>query len=62
MLTFFYDSIETLKKVKVPTTKEIINLTITILIVVAISALLFTLFDYVGFNLYELFYDFMRAN
>jgi preprotein translocase SecE subunit len=45
MLTFFYDSLESLKKVKVPTTKEVINLTIVILVVVIIAALVFALYD-----------------
>lgn len=45
MLNFFYDSIETLKKVKKPTNADVINLTIIIFLVVIIAALLFALMD-----------------
>lgn len=45
MLTFFYDSLDSLKKVKKPTAKEVVNLTIVIFVVVIISALLIASFD-----------------
>jgi len=45
MFTFFYDSLETLKKVKKPTQKEVINITITIFVVVIISAIIFGVLD-----------------
>lgn len=56
MLTFFYDSLDSLKKVKKPTTKEVINLTIVIFVVVIISALLFAAFDGLFAASYQWFY------
>lgn len=60
MLTFFYDSLESLKKVKKPTTKEVTNLTIVIFIVVIIAALLFAAYDGVFGWAYQAFYDAMQ--
>jgi preprotein translocase SecE subunit len=61
MLNFFYDSLDTLKKVKKPTTKEITDMTITIFVVVLISAVIFVLFDTVFGELYKMFYAAMSA-
>lgn len=56
MLNFFYDSLETLKKVKHPTSKEVINLTITIFVVVVIAAIVFALFDGIFGGIYQEIY------
>jgi len=61
MLSFFYDSLDTLKKVKKPTSKEVWNLTVVILIVVIISALMFALFDTAFAKLYKWFYNMMSV-
>jgi len=61
MLNFFYDSLDTLKKVKKPTNKEITDMVITIFIVVTISAIIFVLFDTVFGELYKTFYASMTA-
>jgi preprotein translocase SecE subunit len=61
MLTFFYDSLETLKKVKKPTAAEITNMTITIFIVVIIAAIIFMVFDGVFASVYKSFYTSMTA-
>jgi preprotein translocase SecE subunit len=61
MLNFFYDSLDTLKKVKQPTRKEIINLTGVIFAVVIISALLFALMDGVFGGIYREFYTMMSG-
>lgn len=45
MMNFFYDSLETLKKVKHPTSKEVVSLTITIFVVVIIAAGVFAIMD-----------------
>lgn len=60
MLHFFYDSLDTLKKVKKPTTKEVRNLTIGLIVVVLISSLFFALIDGAFAELYKMFYSMMR--
>jgi len=62
MLTFFYDSLDSLKKVKKPTTKEVTNLTIVIFVVVIISGLLFALFDGAFAAAYQWFYGAMSGS
>ncbi len=59
MLNFFYESLETLKQVKKPTRKEVINLTIAIFVIVIIAALYFAAVDWVLMNLYQYFYQIM---
>lgn len=61
MLTFFYDSLDSLKKVKKPTKKEVVNLTIVIFVVVMISALLFAFFDGLFAAAYQWFYSAMTG-
>lgn len=61
MLNFFYDSLDTLKKVKKPTNKEITDMVVTIFIVVTISAIIFVIFDTVFGELYKTFYSSMTA-
>lgn len=53
MLNFFYDSLDTLKKVRKPTNKEVTNLTLIIFVVVILSALLFAFLDGVFGALYN---------
>jgi len=45
MFDFFYDSLDTLRRVKKPSLKEVTELTIIIFIVVILSALIFALMD-----------------
>jgi preprotein translocase SecE subunit len=61
MFQFFYDSLETLQKVKQPTKKEVFHLTVILLLVVLVWAVLFTLMDGVFAELYKLFYTMMRG-
>lgn len=61
MLHFFYDSLDTLKKVKKPTQKEVIDMTISIFVVVIISAGIFALFDGVFGAVYQEFYGYMTS-
>jgi preprotein translocase SecE subunit len=61
MFQFFYDSLETLQKVKQPTKKEVFHLTLIMLVVVLISAIIFTLMDGIFAELYKLFYTMMRG-
>lgn len=59
MLDFFYDSLETLKQVKKPTIKEVINLTIAIVVIVIVASIFFLAVDWAFMNLYTMFYDLM---
>lgn len=61
MFDFFYDSLDTLRRVKKPTLKEVIELTIIIFIVVILSALLFAALDWVFGEWYRAFYDAMSV-
>lgn len=62
MLNFFYDSLDTLKKVKKPGNQEVTNLTLIIFVVVIIAALVFALMDGVFNELYGMLYDTLRWN
>ncbi len=61
MLDFFYDSLDTLKKVRKPSTKEVIDLTLVIFFVVIIAAILFAVMDGLFGKLYSMFYDMMKG-
>lgn len=53
MLKFFYESIDTLKEVKVPSKSEVTKMTIAVLVIVIISAVLFAIMDTVLLNVYD---------
>lgn len=53
MLSFFYDSLDTLKKVKKPTSKEVRSFTIMVFAVVIVASVFFIFFDTVRRNLYQ---------
>ncbi len=55
MLDFIYDSLDTVKKLKFPSWKQIGNLSLAILILVTITGLYFVLTDSVFSNLYSSF-------
>ena len=57
MLKFFYDSLETVKKLKHPTTNEFVNITIAIFAFVLISGFVFILFDTFFSEVYRYFYN-----
>lgn len=57
---FVYDSLETVKKLKHPTKKDYINLSIGIFALVIISGLFFVLVDTVFSGLYKIFYTIMQ--
>ncbi len=59
MLHFFYDSLDTLKKVKKPTWKEVRVFTVQVFAVVLVSACIFFVLDTLRGNLYQqIFYSF----
>lgn len=61
MLNFFYDSLETLKKVRKPTNSEVTTLTIIIFVVVVIAALMFALMDGIFGEVYNMIYETLRG-
>lgn len=60
MLNFFYESLETLKQVKKPSKKEVINLVIAVFVLVIIASVFFAAVDWVFVTLYKQFYNLMR--
>ncbi len=60
MMKFIYDSLETVKKLKHPTKKDFINITIAIFVAVIIAALLFVFYDTIFTGLYKWFYNIMQ--
>lgn len=59
MMKFVYDSLETVKKLKHPTKKDYITLTIAIFWLVIVAWLYFVLTDSVFSSVYKLFYNSM---
>lgn len=59
MMKFIYDSLDTVKKLKYPTKKEFINLTIAIFILVIIAGVYFIFADTVFSNIYKWFFHIM---
>lgn len=60
MMKFIYDSLETIKRLKHPTKKDFINITIAIFVAVIISAALFVFYDTIFTGLYKWFYNIMK--
>lgn len=59
MLDFIYDSLETVKKLKHPTKKDFINLTIAIFLLVIAAGAYFVAADTILSDLYKAFYHIM---
>jgi len=57
MLEFFYESLDTLKTVKLPTKKEVINMMLIILAVIVIMGAYFTVVDQIGYGLFSLIHN-----
>jgi preprotein translocase SecE subunit len=61
LLDFFYESIETLHEVKVPSKQEVTKMTIAVLVIVIIAAILFAITDYIFLNLQDwVIYNFLN--
>lgn len=58
-MSFFYDSLETVKKLKRPTKKDYINLTLAIFAAVIIGGIFFIALDTIISNGYQIFYHIM---
>lgn len=57
---FIYESIETLKEVKVPTYEEVFNMTVAVIVIVILLWIYLWIWDWVFFNLYEIFHNLMK--
>jgi preprotein translocase SecE subunit len=53
MFTFFYDSLDTLKKVSVPTWPQVFKMALAVIVVVIIASLVFALVDGIFAELYK---------
>ena len=60
MMKFIYDSLETVKKLKHPTKKDFINLTIAIFVAILVAGAYFITTDTVFSGLYKRFYSIMQ--
>ncbi len=60
MMKFIYDSLETVKKLKHPTKKDFINLTLAIFALVIVAGLYFIAADTVFSWLYKWFFSVMK--
>ena len=60
-MNFFYDSLDTVKRLKFPTKKDFIDLTIAIFAFTIVSGFLFVLFDTVFSGLYQQVYNMIRG-
>lgn len=60
MMHFVYDSLETVKKLKHPTKKDYINLSIGIFALVIVAGLFFVLADTLFSGIYKIFYTIMQ--
>lgn len=58
-MNFFYDSLDTVKKLKRPTKKDYINLTLAIFAAVIIGGIFFVVLDTLFSNGYQIFYHIM---
>ena len=59
-MKFIYDSLDTVKKLKFPTKKDFINLTISIFVAVIVAGIFFIFADTVFSGLYKWFYSIMK--
>lgn len=59
MVKFFYDSLETVKKLKRPTKKDYIRLTLAIFVSVIVGGFFFVGLDTLLSNGYQIFYNIM---
>ena len=60
MLKFIYDSLETVKKLKHPTKKDFINITMAVFIAIIVAGVYFIAADTVFSGIYKRFYGIMK--
>lgn len=61
MMNFIYDSLDTVKKLKFPTKKEFIQLTIGIFVVVIVAGVVFVTLDTIFSGAYQTVYNMIRG-
>lgn len=61
MINFFYDSLDTLKTVKIPTKQELFEFVIAVLVTLIIAGAIFIAFDAISGNLYQTLYNITTA-
>ena len=59
-MKFIYDSLETVKKLKRPTKKDFINLTLAIFALVIVAGVYFVATDTIFAGIYKWFYSVMK--
>ena len=57
---FIYDSLETVKKLKHPSKKDFITITIGIIILVVVAGVFFVFADTIFSGVYKVFYNLMQ--
>jgi len=60
-MSFFYDSLETVRAVKRPTKKDYITLTVAIFLISGLAAIFFIFADSIFSGLYKIFYSLMTG-
>ena len=60
MMKFIYDSLETVKKLKHPTKKDFINITMAVFIAIIVAGVYFIAADTVFSGIYKRFYGIMK--
>ena len=60
MMKFIYDSLDTVKKLKRPTKKDFINLTLAIFVLVIVAGVYFVATDTIFSGIYKWFYGVMK--
>ena len=60
MLDFFYDSLDTLKNLKKPTSKDFVQITSAIFAIVIVWGIFFIASDAVLWSLYQTFYQLFK--
>ena len=61
MFNFFYDSLETVQKLKFPTREEYIQMGLFLLLAILLAGAIFAIYDAVISNLYLTFYQLFRG-
>lgn len=57
MLNFFYESLDTLRTVKLPTKKEVMNMMLLILAIIMIMGVFFAIVDQLGLSTFKVLFN-----
>ncbi len=61
MMKFFYDSLETVQKLRYPTKKDYLTLSLAIVVTIVVAGVFFIFVDSIFSSLYRSFYTAMRS-